>query len=165
MKGEHIPAPRFHQSAGHPARAGRSGGQPGFATIFGGGDANTGARSGGRLTAGAWLDERRTFGIEGNFFMLAAKASTFNSPFSGGNPILARPVIDAASGTPIAEQVAFPGNLAGSVATSANDSGLVGAGFLFRERAFAVTPATTAISFGSTCWPATATCVTPTAWR
>src|SRR5262245_58536535 len=43
-------------------------GTPGTTVLFGDSRVNEDARSGGRITLGAWFDARQTVGLEGNFF-------------------------------------------------------------------------------------------------
>ena len=52
----------------------------------------TSARSGGRIRFGTWLDTPRTFGLQGEYFVLFNRSEThgFTSD-AAGNPILARP--------------------------------------------------------------------------
>ena len=107
-------------------------GSSGTVTVFGQSTVNDDARSGMRFTFGAWVDDEKTFGVEGNFLMLETKAVHFAAA-SNGSPILGRPFIDATTGRQNAELVAFPGDVTGSVAASAETDGLIGAGFLMRE--------------------------------
>jgi len=99
--------------------------------LFGQSTENEEVRSGMRFTVGGWVDNNSNLGVEGNFLMLEAKAARFAAS-SNGNPILARPFINALSGQPDAERVAFPGDVTGSIAADATTDGLIGAGFLFR---------------------------------
>ena len=64
--------------------------------------------SGGRLTAGLWLDACKCYGLEGSFFFLAERTARF-SQFSPGNPLLARPIFNTATGMEGAELVAATG--------------------------------------------------------
>jgi hypothetical protein len=92
---------------------------PGAQVLFGGSDVDDQVRSGGRFTAGAWLDRAQTLGVEGWFFFLGERSVTFDTGFSPGSPILGRPIVNAATGQGDAELVAFPGLLAGSANVSA----------------------------------------------
>src|SRR5262249_32859927 len=84
-------------------------------------------RSGGRFTAGFWLDDERCFGLEGNYFFLGSGGTHFSATGTGepGSPVIARPFINAITGKEDSELVAFPGALAGSinVATSSRLQG------------------------------------------
>jgi hypothetical protein len=131
MKGAALPPLVTASPAGTPAAQAGVLGAPTTSILFGGTSVNDDARSGGRLTLGAWLNDCRTFGVEGDFFMLASKTTTFAAS-STGSPILARPFIDATTGRPNSELVAFPGLLAGSVFADAGSTGLLGADALLR---------------------------------
>ena len=72
-----------------------------------GGDYNTGARSGGRLTAGWWFGDDHCLGIEGSGFFLSSASTNFSAT-SAGVPILARPFFDTRTGgTPNVEFVSL----------------------------------------------------------
>lgn len=63
------------------------------------------SRSGGRLDIGMWLDSCETLGIGTTFYMLGE--GTFNySAESDGDPLLARPYIDATDGSPTSSLIA-----------------------------------------------------------
>jgi hypothetical protein len=89
--------------------------------LFGGTNAITEARSGGRFTAGYWLGDEHILGLEGSFFFLGQDATRFRAT-SLGSPILARPFFDVGSFAPTggnnAELVSRPGVLAGTVSSS-----------------------------------------------
>jgi Putative beta barrel porin-7 (BBP7) len=74
--------------------------------------------SGGRFTAGYWLDCGQTKGIEASYFFLGSRSKDFTSNSSGapGSRVLARPFFDVSSGLPNAELIAFPGLASGTVA-------------------------------------------------
>lgn len=76
--------------------------------LYGGQRINGDTQSGAKLTFGAWLDDCRTLGIEGDVFGLNSASDSFfrNSP--AGNPILARPFYNVLSGLESSELVAFP---------------------------------------------------------
>jgi hypothetical protein len=99
-------------TTGPPAGAGVLG-APGTVVLFGG-DIDYGVRSGLRLTAGMWLDDCQTFGVEVSTFCLGADRAGFAAA-SPGFPILARPFFDPTTGAPGSELVAFPGLLVGGV--------------------------------------------------
>jgi hypothetical protein len=104
----------------------------GSPVLFGDSIVNGGARSGGRLDTGFWFDDEHIFGFQADFFILAAKAADF-SDSSAGNPILARPFLNADTGAPNAELVAFPGVLKGTIQATATSSNLLGNDLLLRE--------------------------------
>ncbi len=72
--------------------------------------------SGGRFTAGYWLDCGQTKGIEASYFFLGSRSKDFTSNSSGapGSRVLARPFFDVSSGLPNAELIAFPGLASGT---------------------------------------------------
>jgi hypothetical protein len=134
MKGPNLPPLVTTSPAGTPIGQAGVLGSNGTTVLFGNSTVNEDARIGGRVTAGWWFDkEDTTFGVEGSFFRLEGKAANFLAS-SNGNPILARPFIDAVSGGQSSQRVAFPGDLAGTVGVSDATSGLLGAGVLLRER-------------------------------
>jgi hypothetical protein len=129
MKGDSVPPLVTTSPAGTPqSMAGVAG--PGTTVLYGNSTVNDNGRSGGRIDFGFW-NECGTCGIEFNFFMLGSNASEYGAA-SNGNPILARPFLDAVAGMPSSELVAFPGLLKGSVTASETSSGLIGADALFR---------------------------------
>ncbi len=82
-------------------------GQPGTTVLFGG-SVNQNEFSGGRFTAGMWLDCSECFGLEGSYFFLGPRSVNFNAS-SGGIPVLARPFFDASPPAgESAEQIANP---------------------------------------------------------
>jgi hypothetical protein len=106
-------------------------GTPGVATLFGGSRVNDDWRSGGRLRVGAWLDCEQTCGVEADFFMLESSTSGFDAS-SSGSPILARPFVNALTGLPDAELIAFPGFVAGTF-SARETSTLLGTGASLRH--------------------------------
>ena len=62
-----------------------------------------------------------TVAIEGEYMALGRAAAHF-SDWYPGDPILARPYFDVTTGLQSAEQVAFPGEIAGSVSVNARTS-------------------------------------------
>lgn len=107
-------------------------GQPGTQVLFGDGIDSKG-QSGARFEGGFWLNERQTIGLEGGYFFLGSRTSSFATGGSGlpGSPVIARPILDIPStgGVPFenSEIVSFPGVAAGTV-TVENSSRLQGAG-------------------------------------
>ncbi len=71
---------------------------------------------GGSVLAGYWIDREHTLGVEASGFWTATQAIHLSaSSDSTGNPILARPIIDANLGTESSVTVAFPGAFSGNV--------------------------------------------------
>jgi hypothetical protein len=131
MKGASVPPLVTTSPPGTPLPQAGVLGAPGTSVLFGGSDVNDNVRSGGRFAVGAWLDDCQTFGVEGWVFFLEDKSAGFSAA-SPGNPILARPFIDAVTGRPASEVVAFPGVASGSISASESSTGLVGANALLR---------------------------------
>lgn len=85
-----------------------------------------GPYSGYRLEGG-WINTCDEFGFEGQFYYLAPHniSDTFSSN-SSGSPLLARPIIDAATGANSVLFVSSPGNSTGSINVTSN-TGLLNA--------------------------------------
>lgn len=131
VEGQRVPALVTTTPLGAaPSEAGIIG-VPGTTVLFGDSRLNDGARSGVRLTIGAWLDACRTCGFGGEFFILCNQGDEFAAQ-STGVPILARPFFNALTGTPDAQIVAYPELTAGAVAASV-ESQLLGASGFFRH--------------------------------
>jgi hypothetical protein len=129
MKGASLP-PLFTTSpAGTPPSQAGVLNAPGTTVLFGDSGVGGDARIGGRWSAGYWFGDNRLWGVSGDALLLEGKAANFSAS-SGGDPILARPFLDATTGLQNAELIAFPGRLAGSATASASTSGLIGAGAL-----------------------------------
>jgi hypothetical protein len=97
-------------------------GQPGTAVLFGGSDVDNQVRSGGRFTAGLWLNDGQTVGFEGNYLFLGSRSVPFDRTSSGapGSEIIARPFFDVMNGAPDAQLVAFPGIAGGDIHVSSS---------------------------------------------
>ncbi len=131
MRGQSVPALASTSPAGTPIASAGVLGSSGTTVLFGDSSENTGARSGFRIGAGTWIGDGQIFGIEANFLMLETKAAGISSS-SPGSPILARPYIDAATGSPAAVRVAFPGEFSGTFSADATTTGLIGTDLLIR---------------------------------
>jgi len=102
-------------------------GTPGTVVLFGGGRDDDNPNSGFRITAGMWLDDCRTHGIEASYFQLFPRSNDFDG--SGDRfPVLARPFTDVTGGTPTpnVEFPAAPGLATGSISID-QDTQLLGA--------------------------------------
>ena len=107
-------------------------GAPGTSVLFGG-PVNGDLAAGGRIAAGYWFDDERTFGLEGYFFQLGAIAAHA----SAGSPgVVGRPFLNASTGLPDAELVSLPGLVNGAVQAGASSGSLLGAGALARANLF-----------------------------
>lgn len=91
-------------------------GSPGFGQLFGGTPDN-GTFSGGRVTAGFWLNDCQTRGIEASYFFLGSRSNTFSAASTGapGSLVLARPFFDVSTGLQNSQLISFPGLSSGSV--------------------------------------------------
>lgn len=127
LKQQNVPALVTSGSATDPVPAAL--GQTGTGVLFGDEKLGNEARSGGRISAGFWLDCDHSFGFDGTFFILGSQNTNFAASFGNGanGLVLARPFFDVVgtpgpfgfSGpVPGSEIVAFPGQSSGSVAVS-----------------------------------------------
>jgi hypothetical protein len=131
VKGDRLPPLVTTSPTGTPLGQAGVLGPPSTTVLFGDSSVNGGWRSGGRLSAGYWFDPQHKTGIEASFFGLEQASTGFNAS-SAGNPILARPFLDASTGLQGSSLIAFPGLLSGSV-TASETSRLYGAGALYRR--------------------------------
>jgi hypothetical protein len=96
-------------------------GQPGTTILFGNSTVDGDVRSGIRLGAGGWFDDRHLLGIDVGFSVLESQSAVFTAS-SQGNPILARPFSDVTNNNvPTSQLIAFPALSTGSV--NASDRG------------------------------------------
>ena len=94
-------------------------GLPGTTVLFGGHGVEDNPFSGGRFMVGYWLNDGHDLGIEAGGFFLGQGSRNFAAQ-SFGNPVLARPILDANTGLESTELVAGPGVLAGRVTVHAD---------------------------------------------
>ncbi|HEX5270681.1 MAG TPA: BBP7 family outer membrane beta-barrel protein, partial [Gemmataceae bacterium] len=95
--------------------------QQGTHVLFGGAPQDYGTSNGLRMDMGFWLDTERHWGLEAGFFMLEQNSTGFAAHSTAtGNPVLAQPLIDPATGQEFTEVVALPGLIAGGVAISSH---------------------------------------------
>jgi hypothetical protein len=116
VQGEQTPALVTTSPLGTPQAA--AGVLPGASVLFGGSPINNQGRSGGRLTLGYWFDPNETVGVE-NTSLFLQQAHTSFSAAGAGNPILARPFANAATGVNDADLISFPGLVSGSIGVAA----------------------------------------------
>ncbi|MGO9114381.1 MAG: BBP7 family outer membrane beta-barrel protein [Thermoguttaceae bacterium] len=88
-------------------------GQPNTAILFGDEELNTGLHAGGRMTFGLWLDRCEESGLEFSYFILGANTQSYSNT-SMGNPILARPFFNVATGAEDSNLIAYPNSLSGT---------------------------------------------------
>ena len=83
-------------------------------------DLGTDVTNGGRITAGFWRDEARRYGYYMSGFFTEYKSNVFaTGSDSTGQPLLARPFVNAATGNPDVLLVSFPTFLSGRVQVEA----------------------------------------------
>ena len=83
--------------------------QPGTRVLFGGSNADYGTFSGLRLGGGVWLDDNRTFAVEGGGFLLDRRSVGFRAATDpGGNPVLGLSFVNALTGNENVYLSGFP---------------------------------------------------------
>jgi hypothetical protein len=87
---------------------------PPATVLFGDQSYNDGMYPALRLDAGLWLDNCNTLGVEAAFLYLGRQHSDF-SENSTGEPVLARPYVNAVTGQPWAVLIAYPNLAEGGV--------------------------------------------------
>jgi len=95
-------------------------GQPGTAVLFGGSAVDFGGQSGGRFTAGYWLNCDETVAVQGSLFFLGQQSVGFNVN-SNLFPVLARPFFEINPGPQMGEfrqLTAFPNLFTGALSAS-----------------------------------------------
>jgi hypothetical protein len=92
-------------------------GQPGTRLLFGGEDSDSTPLLGGQFLGGAWLDYEQRLGVEGALQFGAEQSDRFVGFTPGGpdQPVLARPVVDALSGSPASTASLLPSFRTGSL--------------------------------------------------
>lgn len=88
---------------------------PGATVLFGNQAINGQGRPGARFTLGYWFDPYETIGVESTTILLQQAHASYNSGASAGNPILARPFLNAATGAQDADLIAFPNLVTGQI--------------------------------------------------
>jgi hypothetical protein len=104
---------------------------PATSTLFGGA-VNDDSRTGFRSELGYWFTPSRILGFEAGTMVLESQSTLFSAA-SNGNPIIARPFIDANTNTSQAVLVAFPGTSTGGVDIRASSGNFYEAHFDFTE--------------------------------
>lgn len=120
-KGDRLPPLITTSPPGTPIEQAGVLGTPGATILFGDDRVNEEWRPGVRISGGLWLNDGRTCGLEASLFFLdpTGDGAGFRS---NGDTILSRPFINAQTGQPDAELVAFPGVAAGGVSASADST-------------------------------------------
>lgn len=90
-------------------------GVPGTTVVLGGNGVGLSTFSGGRFTAGMWLDRRDTFGVEATYLFLGDRSVSREVGASGlpGSAYLALPFVNAITGTESSTGIARPGGFSG----------------------------------------------------
>lgn len=106
-------------------------GQPGTQTLLGHNIGGEG-QSGGRFTAGFWLNQSQTQGVEASYFFLGSRTNSFMASGSGapGSPVIARPFLDVTNpSAPFqnSQIISFPGAASGNIVVDSS-TGLQGVG-------------------------------------
>jgi hypothetical protein len=130
-QGSNLPPLVTTSPAGTPRTSAGVLGAPGTQVLFGNVKQNNDWQSGFRVSGGVWLGECARWGVGASFFRLGDQQDNFRAS-STGQPILARPFFNVASGAQDSELLAFPGVLAGTGAVSSS-SGLWGGGVNVRK--------------------------------
>lgn len=112
-KGAHVPALLTTAPDGTPRAQAGALGQPGTSVLLGNQELNGGARAGGRISLGTWLDANDNFGIEFTYLGLGQSSDQFNWN-SSGSPILARPFFNVDTGAEDINLIAYPGAFQGT---------------------------------------------------
>ncbi len=99
-------------------------GNPTTQILFGGDGLSSGSHSGGRFTAGLWLDDCQTKAIEVSGFFAPGGTQQFNAS-SSQFAVLARPFFSLNRGTEFAQLTVFPGVSTGNISVQ-NHSNLWG---------------------------------------
>ena len=112
---QHLP-PLLTSEAAPIRGPGEAGVLPISPILFGEDEARDDVRSGGRISAGFWFPRRSNCGMDASFFMVGRRTLHAEaSSDANGNPVLARPFLDANTGQEAAELVAYPGLVAGRI--------------------------------------------------
>lgn len=90
-------------------------GQQGTQVLAGDQNLNQGPYSGFRI-GGGWMNCSDTFGVDGSFFYLTQRGTSFGfASDDGGNPVLSRPIVDARNGNETVLFVSAPNAFNGSL--------------------------------------------------
>lgn len=109
-------------------------GETGTSVLFGDNTVNDGGSPGLRVIGDFWFDPSRTYGVQIGYTFLDQQVASFSAS-SNGNPILARPFLNAVTGLQDASLLAYPAVATGSIDIELT-SQLHSANVLFRMREF-----------------------------
>jgi hypothetical protein len=96
-------------------------GEPNTTILFGDQELNPGLHAGGRMTFGLWLDDCEQTGVELSYFIMGQNTQSYNNA-SMGDPILARPFFNTASGAQDSNLIAYPNALNGTFSASSTEN-------------------------------------------
>lgn len=106
-------------------------GRPTTQTLYGGGNIFGGTHGGYRLRGGHYVDPCGMSGFDAEFFMLSTRSANYHGD-STGDPILARPFLNAQTDLNDADLVAFPNLASGTIDINAK-SNLYSGAIHYRE--------------------------------
>ena len=106
-------------------------GRPTTQTLYNGADIFGGTHGGYRLRGGHYTDPCGLSGVDAEFLMLGTRSSTYHGD-SSGDPILARPFLNAQTGLNDAQLIAFPDLTSGVIDINAT-SNLYSGAIHYRE--------------------------------
>jgi hypothetical protein len=91
---------------------------PNTSILFGGPGMDYRDRKGGRFSAGIWLDDEQTWGLDARYFFLGGRSihASFVSP---GSPVVATPFFNVNTGLQDSSLATFPGVTSGQIAVDA----------------------------------------------
>ena len=92
---------------------------PGATVLYGGQTIGDDGHGGVRTTIGMWLDCCHRWDLEFDYFMLGQQDNNYNSGFSTGNPILARPFFNVQTNALASELVAYTDQVEGTATVGA----------------------------------------------
>jgi len=96
-------------------------GKSGTTIMYGNETVGDGGRSGFRNVLGLWLDPCHAWGVEFDYLNLGGQTSRYNSVFSTGDPILARPFFDVQKNAQASELTAYDKVVEGDVSVLSKD--------------------------------------------
>ena len=112
ISGQSMPALVTGSPAGTPREMAGLLGAPGTRILYGDDTMGGGMQPGLRISSGIFLNQEKTWAVDGSFYTLYGGDSAYMSP---DGPIIARPFVDATTGEANAALIAFPGVMEGNV--------------------------------------------------
>jgi len=121
LRGGQTPALLTTSPASTPQAQAGVLGQPGTTVLFGDEELNTGLHAGARLTFGLNLDRQQDSGVEFSYFIMGENTQSYANA-SSGNPILARPFFNVATGAQDSTLIAYPNTFSGTFNASSTEN-------------------------------------------